>query len=259
MSFVSIWQTARTHQARDGSRSSWYRSYRTLVLSCIVVFMVACSLLNRNGPNVTCADLQGGAINACQDGIIASCANGTTVTWQVCADTQSTDGAEVCSAEWQRPGQYRCLSSGALDTATPSKPTAAPSTAPSTPTPMPSGTSSAGVNLSCRWELDSCPTPDKLAIVLRLFDYDNNRSQIGSPNGAYLANGAVNQWTCTQGHRICKGFYLWDGSQGRLLGACEPKGSSGCTPKANLSQTEQSEYCFSCAKDVACGGIFKCE
>jgi hypothetical protein len=62
---------------------------------------VGCSLLNRTGPDVTCADLQEGAINACSDGIIATCANGV-VTWNVCQDSAA------CTEAWQYPNDFRC-------------------------------------------------------------------------------------------------------------------------------------------------------
>lgn len=61
----------------------------------------ACSLLNREGPDVSCADLQNGAANACADGIIATCSNGT-VSYKVC------DEKSACSAPWQTSGRYRC-------------------------------------------------------------------------------------------------------------------------------------------------------
>lgn len=61
----------------------------------------ACSLLNREGPDVSCADLANGAANACADGIIATCSNGS-VTYKVC------DEKSACSAPWQTAGRYRC-------------------------------------------------------------------------------------------------------------------------------------------------------
>jgi hypothetical protein len=42
----------------------------------IIVVATGCSIFNREGPTVTCADLQNGVVNACKDGIIASCAGG---------------------------------------------------------------------------------------------------------------------------------------------------------------------------------------
>ena len=65
----------------------------------------ACSLENKEGPDVTCADLECGRINACQEGIIAQCMDGNTVVFHVC--TPSADN--ICEEDWQLPGQYRCL------------------------------------------------------------------------------------------------------------------------------------------------------
>lgn len=66
-----------------------------------LLFVGACSLLNREGPDVTCADLQNGASNACADGIIATCSNGT-IAYKVC------DEKSACSTPWQTSGRYRC-------------------------------------------------------------------------------------------------------------------------------------------------------
>jgi hypothetical protein len=70
-----------------------------------VLFAPACSLQNAEGPNVTCADLECGRINACESGIIAQCVDGVTVRYHVC--TASAD--DVCAEDWQVPGQYKCL------------------------------------------------------------------------------------------------------------------------------------------------------
>lgn len=63
-----------------------------------------CSLSNKEGPDVTCADLLCGQVNACSEGIIASCADGVTVKWHVCTE----NAADICGEEWQKPGQYKC-------------------------------------------------------------------------------------------------------------------------------------------------------
>lgn len=63
----------------------------------------ACSADNREGPDVTCEDLACGRINACQEGIIAQCADGIVVRHRVCTDDT------VCEADWQEPGQYKCV------------------------------------------------------------------------------------------------------------------------------------------------------
>jgi hypothetical protein len=64
-----------------------------------------CSLQNRDGPVVTCADLECGRINACQDGIIAQCLDGETVRYVVCDDGND----EICEEKWQTPDAYRCF------------------------------------------------------------------------------------------------------------------------------------------------------
>jgi hypothetical protein len=63
-----------------------------------------CSLSNKEGPNVTCADLQCGRVNACSEGIIASCSDGVTVKWHVCTDVAE----DICGKEWQTPQQFKC-------------------------------------------------------------------------------------------------------------------------------------------------------
>jgi hypothetical protein len=65
----------------------------------------ACSLQNREGPDVTCADLQCGKVNACEEGIIASCSDGVTLRFHVC---DSSDDEELCDEDWQTDGQYKC-------------------------------------------------------------------------------------------------------------------------------------------------------
>lgn len=75
---------------------------RRLVPALVVV--AACSLLNREGPAVTCADLGNGATNACADGILATCV-GTRVEYKVC------DLASACEQGWQTKGAYRCSES----------------------------------------------------------------------------------------------------------------------------------------------------
>jgi hypothetical protein len=64
----------------------------------------ACSLENQLGPDVSCASLGCGQVNACADGIIAQCADGVTIRYHVCA----ADDDEICEQDWQVPGQYRC-------------------------------------------------------------------------------------------------------------------------------------------------------
>lgn len=68
---------------------------------------LTCSLKNQEGPVVTCEDLKCGQINACQDSIIAQCADGMTVRYHVCKSYESDDD-DVCAEGWQTPGWYRC-------------------------------------------------------------------------------------------------------------------------------------------------------
>ena len=72
----------------------------------LALMLSACSLQNREGPNVTCADLEDGAINACSEGIIATCEKGS-MTWQAC------ESDDVCDEAWQTPNKYRCNSTDA--------------------------------------------------------------------------------------------------------------------------------------------------
>jgi len=61
----------------------------------------SCSALNREGPDVTCDDLRNGEVNACKDGIIATCV-GDRVVYRVC------DDSKACDQDWQLPGAYIC-------------------------------------------------------------------------------------------------------------------------------------------------------
>jgi hypothetical protein len=64
-----------------------------------------CSLQNHDGPEVSCADLQCGRINACRDGIIAHCLDGKTVRYTVCTE----GAADICEKDWQNEGAFRCI------------------------------------------------------------------------------------------------------------------------------------------------------
>jgi hypothetical protein len=80
---------------------------RLSVIACGSLFAAGvsgsgCSLDNQEGPIVTCAELECGRINACAEGIIAQCVDGSNVVYRVC----STE--DICDAEWQIEGQYRC-------------------------------------------------------------------------------------------------------------------------------------------------------
>lgn len=76
----------------------------------LAVTLAACSSLNREGPSVTCADLKAGSVNACKQGIIASCKDGNAVSYQVCTDGNNPES--LCEASWQVPGAYQCQQTG---------------------------------------------------------------------------------------------------------------------------------------------------
>ena len=74
---------------------------RTLFRLTIAVLLASgCSVLNREGPAVTCEDLRYGLVNACQDGIIASCLH-AKIAYTLC-------DADACEQDFQSPGAYRC-------------------------------------------------------------------------------------------------------------------------------------------------------
>ena len=76
-----------------------------LALAMIGVFgLPACSLLNQEGPDVSCADLECGRINACKEGIIAQCADGRHLKFHVCGSS------DVCKQTWQTQGAFKCTS-----------------------------------------------------------------------------------------------------------------------------------------------------
>lgn len=79
------------------------------LLVCLGLLIVGCSMSNREGPDVTCGDLDSGATNACADGIIASCPDGVHVTYLVCTeDAGGEAAADLCDATFQDKGAYRC-------------------------------------------------------------------------------------------------------------------------------------------------------
>ena len=72
-----------------------------LAIGCVLAASPSCSSENREGPDVTCADLGDGAWNACRDGIIASCSDGK-VRYEVCEER------DWCEVSYQYPGAYVC-------------------------------------------------------------------------------------------------------------------------------------------------------
>lgn len=82
---------------------------RAFVLAVVVALAgaVSCSVFNREGPHETCETLDGGAANACHDGIIAFCLGGQMV-YEIC------DNASVCEESWQKAGAFLCTQASTL-------------------------------------------------------------------------------------------------------------------------------------------------
>jgi len=99
-------------------------SPRALIIVLVLVF-AACSMFNRTGPSDTCAALQNGTVNACHDGILATCV-GSQIVYKVC------DDSSACEQSWQAAGAYKC----------------AQTDPPFVPPMMPSGGSSGGARTS---------------------------------------------------------------------------------------------------------------
>lgn len=86
---------------------------RAILAAVCIIACSACSSQNREGPDVTCADLANGKTNACAEGIIAYCMGGT-VRYKVCTDSDNDAAKAICEQSWQLPGQYRCKQSDAM-------------------------------------------------------------------------------------------------------------------------------------------------
>ncbi len=85
------------------TRAAWGRALALAALAALLSAPLgACSAKNREGPDVTCAELECGRVNACAEGIIAQCADGVNVKFHVC------DEKTTCEATWQKSGAYRC-------------------------------------------------------------------------------------------------------------------------------------------------------
>lgn len=95
---------SQSERAHSHARTGLRRFAASLVaLGMAALFgLPACSLLNQEGPEVTCEALLCGKINACREGIIAQCADGVTVKYHVCGTS------DVCKEAWQKEGQFRC-------------------------------------------------------------------------------------------------------------------------------------------------------
>ena len=85
-------------------RNHWMHSSLERLLPLVAgLFLAGClySSKNREGLELSCADLQNGSVNACQDGIITSCQLSAT-QYRVC------DNEKTCSESWQTAGRFRC-------------------------------------------------------------------------------------------------------------------------------------------------------
>jgi hypothetical protein len=76
-----------------------------LILGIVGASAASCSSSNTEGPEVTCAELQCGRINACKSSIIAACPDGENVVYHVCGAATAGD---VCGQYWQVEGEYKC-------------------------------------------------------------------------------------------------------------------------------------------------------
>lgn len=134
---------------------------RYAVIASMLVAL-ACSSLNRSGPDVTCADLQKGSENACSEGIIATC-SGDRVDWRVCGDK----GA--CEADWQTSRRYRCAQSDPLPSPQPAGGGSGGSPAGGTGGASSAGASGAGcdscVSSRCSIQLSNCLRDSKCALL----------------------------------------------------------------------------------------------
>jgi hypothetical protein len=77
---------------------------RKVILLLVALLPIgACSLLNKEGPDVTCRDLGDGTMNDCEDDIIASCVGGK-LYYDVCT---GNDECKQVDAGW-----YKCVDAG---------------------------------------------------------------------------------------------------------------------------------------------------
>ncbi|MBI4700020.1 MAG: hypothetical protein HY744_02450 [Deltaproteobacteria bacterium] len=90
----------------SSARNCQHPRTRAALFALTAAFAAAgCSVFNREGPDVDCADLvddDGLRTSACEDGIIASCPDGKRVKYKIC------DSPSACEKSWQTAGLYRC-------------------------------------------------------------------------------------------------------------------------------------------------------
>jgi hypothetical protein len=229
-------------------------------------------MFNREGPNVTCADLKDGRINACEDGIIASCKDGQTVTHEVCTESDgATSAEEICEASWQKHGAYVCEESS----------TAVRGGGGSGGAP-PVGTGGSGsisncdfhcADNSCVTESEVCnghadcpdasdETPAACAANLQFgitltctgyssaevtfFDYDASKAEIAQQTVAGSEKVTIDV-PCTRHHRICFGAKSGNG----IWGAYAP-------PSGQLSDNPDPNACAICEEGSGFSAKLEC-
>lgn len=150
--------------------------YAAVCVSGLLSFLIAsaCSLLNRQGPDVTCTELYDGAINACEEGIIATCIGGN-VHYAVC------DDPNACQEPWQLAGAYRCstgdppavLVNPASDPTAPQGPASTPAPLPVSPGPNPAPSTPAPSNeAACDPRKEPCAVVSTTGNAIEWFTLD---------------------------------------------------------------------------------------
>lgn len=81
-----------------------FRGFSLMLGAFSIAVISSCSLSNVEGPDVRCEDLQCGRVNACENGIIASCGDGKTMKFHVCTE----EAKDICGESWQKKGQFKC-------------------------------------------------------------------------------------------------------------------------------------------------------
>ena len=220
----------------------------------ILTSISSCSSLNREGPFVTCSDLDGGTTNACRDGIIASCINGATVTYEVCIEGEAPE--DICEQSWQMPGHYRCENESARSSGSASASSGGTTSSSGGASSSSGGSSTSPISISCGLTL-ACSNARSPASAY-WFDYDDGNEVVGSTSVETTATGAI---SCTPGHRICFGgsvLVLQGGvQQPSTWGVCDVSyGSEACQHPVPVGTDFQ--YCWTCAANADCDVGLSC-
>lgn len=256
---------------RSSQPSTSRRPWRLLLVAATAAITIidttGCSALNRVGPDVTCEDLNHGASNACQEGIIASCVGGA-VAYEVCTESESdSSDDEICEQPWQRSGAYRCKKEedpyyddgsgygypGSGDSsgsgATGSGATGSGSTG--------SGAGSSGntglpndVSLDCLWKVECSQVS---SVEVALLDYSDDKRILATATTKNITSmdyeEARRTVSCKRGHKLCMAAKGPTGSQA-LWGAYESDYS--------LSNDPDSTSCITCSETSLCGWNLVC-